>query len=59
MMLKWYDYIAIALVADSATGTILALLAGHVLAIAFVPLLALAWFSYEEFRVGQNNENRE
>jgi hypothetical protein len=46
----WYDYFVIYLTADIGAALIIAILSGFPGAITMLPLLVLAWLSYENFR---------
>lgn len=47
---KWYDYVVIYFVSDMGSVLIMAMLSGLQGAVIMVPLLVLAWLSYENFR---------
>jgi hypothetical protein len=55
--LRLYDYIAIGFFADISAGVVMAILGGQILALNIIPLLVIAWFSYENFRLWMETKN--
>ena len=47
---RWYDYAAIYLISDIGAALLMAMFAGALGAVMMLPLLVLAWLSYENFR---------
>lgn len=47
---RWYDYAAIYFISDIGAALIMAMFAGVLGAVTMLPLLVLAWLSYENFR---------
>ena len=55
----WYDWIVIFIVADIMSAYIVAIMMMGAIQLAFIlPLFYLAWLSYEDFRVRQNDKKR-
>jgi hypothetical protein len=48
---RWYDYVAVYLIADVGAALIMVILSGLVIGVMMLPLLVLAWLSYENVRV--------
>jgi hypothetical protein len=53
---RWYDWVVIFITADIASAMLMALLTGNAQVAILIPLIAMAWYSYEDFRVRQENE---
>jgi hypothetical protein len=54
--MRWYDYIMIFLIADMSSAFIVAIMMGAVELVFILPLFVIAWMSYEDFRVVQEND---
>lgn len=54
-MMRWYDWIVIFVFADMTSAYIVAIMMGAVQLAFMLPLFVLAWLSYEDFRVRQEN----
>ena len=55
--LRLYDYIAVGFFADISASIVMAILGGQILALNIIPLLVIAWFSYENFRLWMERKN--
>jgi hypothetical protein len=50
---RWYDWAAIIIMSDISATLLFALLSGAIGVIMILPLLVIAWLSYENFRGSQ------
>jgi O-antigen ligase len=55
--LRIYDYIVVGFFADISAGIVMAILGGQILAAHLIPILVIAWFSYENFRLWMERKN--
>lgn len=53
---RWYDWIVILFVSDISAGLIIALLNGFLGVVMALPVLVLAWLSYENFRSTEHDK---
>lgn len=53
---RWYDWVVIFMIADTVSAFIVAIMMGAVQLAFIMPLFVLAWLSYEDFRVRQEND---
>lgn len=47
---RWYDFAVIYFISDIASALLISITLGVTAAVMALPLLVLAWFSYENFR---------
>lgn len=57
--LNLMDYFAVFLTADVLSAILFAILAGSIEGVIFLPVILLLWFSYENLRRFEVNNDRE